>query len=171
MDASLRCWLPPLSLSLEPALPTDGGGNSSNEEESRQIADERGNCDCEKLRALVRVRHSSLSMAFCVQAAAEMCFKGDINPLLSQMQILQKQEKISPPTFQPSSPTSASSSCFPDFMPNAHSTARQSRPRPRMKEATAKMQSYCECIAAADPSFFLLPCFVSSANAGRTLNK
>ena len=79
------------------ALIRTGGGNSSNEEESWQIADARGNCDCEKLRALARVsdvRCSSSEHGIFVQAGAEMCFKGDINPLLSQMQILQKQEKI-----------------------------------------------------------------------------
>ena len=76
------------------ALIRTAGGNSSNEEESWQIAEIATVKNCVLLRVCRTSAASPLSMAFCVQAAAEMCFKGDINPLLSQMQILQKQEKI-----------------------------------------------------------------------------
>ena len=92
MDASLR-WLPPLSLSLEPVEATVQMRKSR----GKSLTHARGNCDCEKLRALARVsdvRRSSSEHGIFVQDGAEMCSKGDINPLLSQMQILQKQEKI-----------------------------------------------------------------------------
>ena len=93
MDASLR-WLPPLSLSLEPVEATVQMRKSR----GKSLTHARGNCDCEKLRALARVSDvrcsSSSEHGIFVQAGAEMSFKGDINPLLSQMQILQKQEKI-----------------------------------------------------------------------------
>ena len=143
------------------ALIRTGGGNSSNEEESWQIVDERGNCDCEKLRALARLWHvrcfSSEHGILCPGGGRDVFQRRHQSAFISDADLAKAGKN---PTFQPSSPTSASSSCFPDFMPNAHSTARQSRPRPRMKEATAKMQSYCERVhRRCRPLFLSSPLF------------